>query len=96
VGAFGSRTSFLTLRVSLLAAAALVVLVVLANSLNTSLLFESRPGRTLDADFAGFSAPAPIDAHAHLYKDDPTFRANLSGPLVALLQTRSAAHRGAV
>jgi predicted TIM-barrel fold metal-dependent hydrolase len=61
------------LTVSSLAVAALVVLVVLANSLNTSSQSEARLGRTLDADFAGFSALVPIDAHAHLNKDDPAF-----------------------
>jgi hypothetical protein len=61
------------LTVSSLAVAALVVLVVLANSLNTSSQSEARPGRTFDADFAGFSALVPIDAHAHLNKDDPVF-----------------------
>jgi predicted TIM-barrel fold metal-dependent hydrolase len=63
------------LTVSSLAVAALAVLVVLANSLNTSSHSEARPGWTPDADFAGFSALAPIDAHAHLYKDDLAFGA---------------------
>ena len=63
------------LTVSALAVAALAVLVVLANSLNTSSQTEARPGQTPDADFAGFSALAPIDAHVHLYKDDPAFGA---------------------
>jgi len=31
-------------------------------------LFEAKPG-----DLASFSAVAPIDAHVHLYKDDPAF-----------------------
>jgi predicted TIM-barrel fold metal-dependent hydrolase/DNA-directed RNA polymerase subunit H (RpoH/RPB5) len=60
-----------------LAVAALAVLAVLANFLNTSSQSEAKPGRTPDADLAGFSAVAPIDAHVHLYKDDPAFGALL-------------------
>ena len=65
------------LTVSSLAVAALAVLAVLANFLNTSSQSEAKPGRTPDADLAGFSAVAPIDAHVHLYKDDPAFGALL-------------------
>ncbi len=63
------------LTVSSLVVAALAVLVVLANSLSPSSQSEARPGGTPDAGFAGFSALAPIDAHLHLYKDDPGFGA---------------------
>ena len=63
------------LTVSSLAVAALAVLVVLASSLNTSSQSEAKPGQTPDADLVGFSAVAPIDAHTHLYKDDPAFGA---------------------
>ena len=61
--------------VSSLVVMALAVFVVLAHTLNTSSRSEARPGRTPDADLAGFSALAPIDAHVHLYKDDPAFGA---------------------
>jgi predicted TIM-barrel fold metal-dependent hydrolase/DNA-directed RNA polymerase subunit H (RpoH/RPB5) len=57
--------------------AALAVLAVLANFLNSSSQSEAKPGRTPDADLAGFAAVAPIDAHVHLYKDDPAFGALL-------------------
>jgi predicted TIM-barrel fold metal-dependent hydrolase len=59
------------------ALAALAVLAVLASFLNTSSRSEAKPGRTPAADLAGFSAVAPIDAHTHLYKDDPAFGALL-------------------
>jgi len=60
--------------VSSLALAALAGFVVLANSVKISSQAEARPG-TPDADFAGFSALAPIDAHIHLYQDDSRFGA---------------------
>ncbi len=63
------------LTASALAVVALAALVVLANSLDTSSQTEVRPGQTPDADLAGFSALGPIDAHVHLYKDDPAFGA---------------------
>jgi predicted TIM-barrel fold metal-dependent hydrolase len=47
----------------------------LAYAVNTSSRSEARPGRAPDADLAAFSAVAPIDAHSHLYKDDPAFAA---------------------
>ncbi len=63
------------LRVSSLGVAALAVLIVLASFLSTSSRSVAGPGQTADADLAGFSALAPIDAHIHLYKDDPAFSA---------------------
>jgi predicted TIM-barrel fold metal-dependent hydrolase/DNA-directed RNA polymerase subunit H (RpoH/RPB5) len=35
--------------------------------------YGAKPGGLPAADLAGFSSVAPIDAHAHLYKDDPAF-----------------------
>ncbi|HEX6804672.1 MAG TPA: amidohydrolase family protein [Terriglobales bacterium] len=35
--------------------------------------YGSKPSLPAAADLAGFSALAPIDAHVHLYKDDPAF-----------------------
>ena len=55
------------------ALAALAMIVVLANSLNTSSQTESRSPKAPDVEFAGFSALAPIDAHIHLYQDNPAF-----------------------
>ena len=63
------------LTVRSVALAALAMIVVLANSLDTSSQTESRSPQASDGEFAGFSALAPIDAHIHLYKDDPAFGA---------------------
>ncbi|HEV2493439.1 MAG TPA: amidohydrolase family protein [Terriglobia bacterium] len=51
----------------------LAVLVLLASMLGTGSLYEAKSGRPSAGDLAGFSALAPIDVHAHLYKDDPAF-----------------------
>jgi predicted TIM-barrel fold metal-dependent hydrolase len=48
-------------------------LVLLASMLGTGSLYEANPGRPSAGDLAGFSALVPIDAHVHLYKDDPAF-----------------------
>src|SRR5450755_3476528 len=51
-----------------LVTAVLTVSIVLASAFGAGPLFEAQPG-----DLASFSAVAPIDAHVHLYKDDPAF-----------------------
>lgn len=53
----------------------LAMLAVLAISVKTGLQTEAAPGQTAAADFAAFSALAPIDTHIHLYQDDPRFGA---------------------
>jgi len=53
-----------------LVTALLTVSIALASALGAGPLFEAQPG-----DLASFSAVAPIDAHVHLYKDDPAFGA---------------------
>ncbi|HVP46618.1 MAG TPA: amidohydrolase family protein [Bryobacteraceae bacterium] len=55
--------------------AVLAVLMVLASLLGTGRLYEAQAGPPPAGDLADFSALAPIDAHAHLYKDDPAFGA---------------------
>jgi len=59
------------------------VLILLASTLVTSRLCEAQTERPLSSDLASFSALAPIDAHAHLYKDDPAF-----GALIQRLKLR--------
>ncbi len=58
-----------------LAMAVLADLILLAAALVTGRLCEAQPGGQTPVDLAGFSALAPIDAHVHLYKDDPAFGA---------------------
>jgi len=87
------------LTIPTLGMAALAVLVVLANSLNTSFRTEARPGQKAEADLAGFSAIAPIDAHIHLYKDDPAFgalmqRLNLRGLNICVIDDRDPFFKG--
>jgi predicted TIM-barrel fold metal-dependent hydrolase len=87
------------LTVSSFGVAALALLVVLANFLNTSSPTEARPGQAADADFAGFSALAPIDAHVHLYKDDPAFgalmqRLNLRALNICVIDDRDPFFKG--
>ncbi|MGA2983479.1 MAG: amidohydrolase family protein [Terriglobia bacterium] len=84
---------------SSLTMAALAALVVLGYSLNVGSWTEARPGETPDADFAGFSALAPIDAHIHAYKDDPAFgafmrRLNLRGLDICVIDDRDPLYRG--
>jgi predicted TIM-barrel fold metal-dependent hydrolase len=57
------------------AMATLAVLTLLAVSWVTGRLCEARPAGQPPADLTSFSALAPIDAHVHLYKDDPAFGA---------------------
>jgi hypothetical protein len=49
----------------------LAVVVGLAIFPNTSSRSETKAARTPEPDSGEFSAVAPIDAHVHLYKDDP-------------------------
>ena len=59
-----------------LAAVVLGLFVVLASTLGASRLHKGQADRPPTAgDLASFSDLAPIDAHAHLYKDDPAFGA---------------------
>ena len=55
--------------------AVLAVSIALASALGTGPLFEAQSGRPPAGDLASFAALAPIDAHVHLYKDDPAFGA---------------------
>ena len=56
-----------------LAAGVLALLILLALWLESATSYAVKPGRPPAADLANFSALAPIDAHVHLYKDDPAF-----------------------
>ena len=56
-----------------LAAVAPAVVALLASTLGAGSPYEAKPGRPPAGDLAGFSALAPIDAHVHLYQDDPAF-----------------------
>jgi hypothetical protein len=58
-----------------LATAVLAVLMMLASALGTGRLSEAQPSSPPAGDLASFSVLAPIDAHVHLYKDDPAFSA---------------------
>ena len=60
-----------------LAAAALATLVLLNSSLGSNPLGSTKPGQPPAGDLARFSAFAPIDAHAHVFKDDPAFASAL-------------------
>ena len=55
------------------ALAAPPILIALALALNSTATDAAGPGRPPAGDLAAFSALAPIDAHVHLYKDDPAF-----------------------
>ena len=60
-----------------LATTALTVLILLAAVLVSASSYGTKPALPPAADLASFSALAPIDAHVHLYKDDPAFGALL-------------------
>jgi predicted TIM-barrel fold metal-dependent hydrolase len=79
--------------------AALAMLVMLANSLNTSSQTESRSRQAPDAELAGFSALAPIDAHIHLYQDNSAFgalmrRLNLRALNICVIDDRDPFYKG--
>ena len=59
------------------------VLILLASTLVTGRLCGAQSGRPPSGDLASFSVLAPIDAHVHLYKDDPAF-----GTLIQRLKLR--------
>ncbi len=88
------------LTVSSLVVAALAVLVVLANSLQHKFSDpKPDPAETPDADFAAFSALAPIDTHVHLYQDDPAFgalmqRLNLRALNICVIDDRDPFFKG--
>jgi len=65
------------LRFASLALAVLAALTVLIYSWGTNSVYGAKPGRPPVVDLAGFSALAPIDAHTHVFKDDPAFAALL-------------------
>jgi predicted TIM-barrel fold metal-dependent hydrolase len=58
-----------------LARAVPAVLMALASSLVTGRLCQAQPGPPPAGDLTSFSSMAAIDAHVHLYKDDPAFGA---------------------
>jgi predicted TIM-barrel fold metal-dependent hydrolase len=66
-----------------LATTALTVLIVFASALLSRSLIAPKPSLAPAVDLANFSALAPIDAHVHLYKDDPAF-----GPFLKRLNLR--------
>jgi predicted TIM-barrel fold metal-dependent hydrolase len=60
---------------------------------------QALPGEAPDADLAAFSALAPIDAHVHLYKDDPAFatlmqRLNLRALNICVIDDRDPFFKG--
>jgi len=60
-----------------LATTALIVLILLASVRVSGSSYRIKPTMLPTADLASFSALAPIDAHVHLYTDDPAFGALL-------------------
>src|SRR5256885_4132743 len=52
-------------------------LILLASVLLSGSSYETKTALPAAADLGSFSAMAPIDAHVHLYKDDPDFGAFL-------------------
>ena len=93
------KSPSLKLKVSSLIVAAVVVLVVFAHSMSTSSRMQALPGEAPDADLAAFSALAPIDAHVHLYKDDPAFatlmqRLNLRALNICVIDDRDPFFKG--
>jgi predicted TIM-barrel fold metal-dependent hydrolase len=53
------------------------VFIVITTALHPAAFDGAQPGPPPASDLEGFSALAPIDAHVHLYKDDPAFGAFL-------------------
>lgn len=51
----------------------LIVLILFASALLSGSSYGTKPASPPVADLANFSSLAPIDAHVHLYKDDPAF-----------------------
>jgi len=50
-------------------------MVALVAALDSTALFGAKADQPSEGELAGFTALAPIDAHVHLYKDDPAFGA---------------------
>lgn len=93
------KSPSLKLKVNSLIVAAVVVLVVFAHSMSTRSRMQALPGEAPDADLAAFSALAPIDAHVHLYKDDPAFatlmqRLNLRALNICVIDDRDPFFKG--
>ena len=63
-----SKRTLLFLATFLLTVSILIASVRLSGS-----SYGTKPPLPATADLASFSALAPIDAHVHLYKDDPAF-----------------------
>ena len=61
----------------LMLAAALAVLMLQVSALDAGSPSAAKQSNPAAADLAGFTAMAPIDAHAHVYADDPSFAAML-------------------
>ena len=82
-----------------LATTMLTVLILLASVLLSGSSYGTRPELPPAADLASFSALAPIDAHVHLYKDDPAFgtllkRLNLRVLDIAVIDDRDPYGKG--
>jgi len=60
------------------AAPLLAAFILLTSALHPAAFDRARPSPRTDADIEGFSALGPIDAHVHVYKDDPAFAAFLT------------------
>lgn len=54
-------------------ATTLLTVLILASALLSGSSYRSKPALPPATDLASFSALSPIDAHVHLYKDDPAF-----------------------
>ena len=67
-----SKWTWLTLTVVGLALAMMVIML-FASTLGVGPLYDTRHSQPPAADLTGFAALAPIDAHIHIYKDDPAF-----------------------
>jgi predicted TIM-barrel fold metal-dependent hydrolase len=75
------------------------MLVMVANSMNTSSQSESSSRQAPDGELPGFSALAPIDAHIHLYQDNPAFgalmqRLNLRALNICVIDDRDPFYKG--
>jgi len=82
-----------------LATTMLAVLILLASVLLSGSSYGTKPALPPAADLVSFSALAPIDAHVHLYKDDPAFgvllkRLNLRVLDIAVIDDRDPYGKG--
>ena len=79
--------------------AVLATVVLLAVATRTGPRSQARPGEALDADLSALAAMAPIDAHIHLYQDDPRFgdlmrRLNLRALNICVIDDRDPFYKG--